>query len=184
MLFSTRPKPRDIFTGEVDDGFAAIQVERCIVRKPARLYAIAYAARRVARKRDDFIAAPDCCFDDVPPDETRGTCESENHAGVLKFPIQPAEREIVAGAVGGPTWRIDVAVGFDDGLLATDAPDAAARVFDQFFQRIELRLCRLAVVEIADETDADGDVVEVIAVDMTTLNLPVPAVADFDFAVL
>src|SRR5204862_8177732 len=93
-------------------------------------------------------------------------------------------REIIAGAVSGPLRRIDFAMGADDRGLALNFADLAAKVIDEFRERVELRLAGLAVVEIADEADADGDVVQVVAVDMAALNLPVPSVADFDGAVL
>ncbi len=39
------------------------------------------------------------------------------------------------------------------------------------------------VIEVTDEADTEGDIIEVVAVDMAALDLATPAVADFDFAV-
>ena len=39
------------------------------------------------------------------------------------------------------------------------------------------------VIEVTDEADTEGDIIEVVAVDMAALDLATPAVADLDFAV-
>jgi hypothetical protein len=62
-------------------------------------------------------------------------------------------------------------------------PAALSQVPDQFFACFELPLRRLIAIEIADQTNAEGDVVQVIAVDMTAIDLPSPAITHFDFAI-
>ncbi|MEY2491903.1 MAG: hypothetical protein QOH24_854, partial [Verrucomicrobiota bacterium] len=42
---------------------------------------------------------------------------------------------------------------------------------------------RLVAIEIADQTNTEGNVVQVIAVDVAAIDLTSPAVTDFDFAV-
>ena len=64
------------------------------------------------------------------------------------------------------------------GLAAT-----FAQVTNQFFTGVELGLGWLIAIEITDQTNAERDVVEVITVDVAAVDLPAPAVADFDLAV-
>ena len=68
-------------------------------------------------------------------------------------------------------------------LLALDFSDAVPEVGDEFGERGLLGFADVLHIEIADEADADADVVQVVAVDVAALILPVPAVADFDRAV-
>src|SRR5260221_2605908 len=72
---------------------------------------------------------------------------------------------------------------FYDRRLAVDLADARPQVADQLFETFELLPRGQVAVEIADEADAERDVVEIIAVDVAAVDLPHPAVADLDFAV-
>jgi len=58
-----------------------------------------------------------------------------------------------------------------------------SQVTNQFLATIELRARRLIAVEIADQTNPERDVVEVITVDVAAVNLSSPAVPHFDLAV-
>jgi hypothetical protein len=60
---------------------------------------------------------------------------------------------------------------------------ALPQVTDQFFARFELCPRGLVAIEIAHQTDAERDVVQVIAVDMAAVDLAAPTVSDFDLAV-
>ena len=60
---------------------------------------------------------------------------------------------------------------------------AFAQVTNQFFTGVELGLGWLIAIEITDQTNAERDVVEVITVDVAAVDLPAPAVADFNLAV-
>ena len=62
-------------------------------------------------------------------------------------------------------------------------PAALLQITNQLFARFELRACRLIAVEIAHQTDAETDIVHVIAVDMAAAHLPHPTIADFDLTV-
>jgi hypothetical protein len=64
------------------------------------------------------------------------------------------------------------------GLAAT-----FSQVADEFFARIELRTRWLRAIKIAYQTDAERDVVQIIAVHMAAVNLTPPAIADFDLAI-
>ena len=60
---------------------------------------------------------------------------------------------------------------------------ALSQVSDQFFTGIELCLRRLTAVEVADQTDSERDVVQKIAVNMTTIDLTPPPIAYFHLSV-
>jgi hypothetical protein len=74
-------------------------------------------------------------------------------------------------------------MGPDDGIMAIDLSAALPQIPDQFFAGLELPARRLIPVEVADQANAKGDVIQVIAVDMAAVNLAAPAIANFDFAV-
>ena len=54
---------------------------------------------------------------------------------------------------------------------------------NEFLTPVELRARRLVPIEIAYETNTERDVVQIIAVYMAAVDLPPPAVADFDLTV-
>ena len=60
---------------------------------------------------------------------------------------------------------------------------AISQVTDEFLTCVELRACRLIAVEIAYETNAERNIVQIIAVHMTAVYLTPPSIADFDLAV-
>ncbi len=60
---------------------------------------------------------------------------------------------------------------------------AFSQVADEFFARIELSARRLAAIEVAHQTDAERDVVQVIAVHVAAVDLTAPAIPYFDLAV-
>ena len=71
----------------------------------------------------------------------------------------------------------------DDRVMGIDLSAALAQVANQFFARLELRSRRLIAIEIADETNSQRDVVEIIAVHMAAIDLPPPAIAHFDLPI-
>ena len=71
----------------------------------------------------------------------------------------------------------------DDGITAIDFSATLPQIADQFFAGFELSAGRLIPVEVPDQANAKGNVIEVIAVDMAAIDLATPAIADFDFAV-
>ena len=60
---------------------------------------------------------------------------------------------------------------------------AFAQVADQLFAGIQLSLCRLTAIEIADKADSERDIVQKIAMNMTTIDLAAPPIAYFHLAV-
>lgn len=95
--------------------------------------------------------------------------------------MEPAVRKAGAGAVGGP--GIDLLVGVDNRTATLRAADTVADVGDEFLQSADLRLGGGFAIEITDETNADGDVVEVVAGNMPAVDLALPPVADLDLTV-
>lgn len=71
----------------------------------------------------------------------------------------------------------------DDRVMGVDLSAALAQVTNQFFARFELRPRGLVPIEIADETDSQRDVVEIIAVHVATIDLPSPTVAHLDLPI-
>jgi hypothetical protein len=68
-------------------------------------------------------------------------------------------------------------------MTAVDLAAALSQITNQLFATLELRPRWLIAIEIADQADPKGNVVQIIAVDMAAVDLPPPAVADFDLAV-
>ena len=60
---------------------------------------------------------------------------------------------------------------------------AVSQIANEFFRGFQLCAGRLISVEIAYETNAQRDVVEIIAVHMATVYLAPPAIAHFDLAI-
>jgi hypothetical protein len=71
----------------------------------------------------------------------------------------------------------------DNDVVSRDLAAALPQVTDQFFARFELCSRGLVAIEIAHQTDAERDVVQVIAVDMAAVDLAAPTVSHFDLAV-
>ena len=58
-----------------------------------------------------------------------------------------------------------------------------AEIADEFLARIELCARRLVAIEIAYKTNPERDIVQIIAVHMTAVDLTPPSIADFDLAI-
>ena len=95
--------------------------------------------------------------------------------------MEPVERETVSGAIGGA--RINFLVSSDDGISSVHFADSSTEIPDQFVQRFIFRLRRQVPVEVAHQADANGDVVKVVAVHVSTIQLPNPTVANLDLTV-
>ena len=60
---------------------------------------------------------------------------------------------------------------------------AFSQIADEFLARVELGTRWPVAIKIADQTNAQRDVVKIVAVHMATIDLAPPAIADFDLAV-
>lgn len=72
---------------------------------------------------------------------------------------------------------------FHDWPVITDLPATLPQIADQFFATVELRARRLVTIKITDQANPEGDVVQIIAVNVASVNLTAPAIAHFDLAV-
>jgi len=95
--------------------------------------------------------------------------------------MEPTVREAIPRAVGRS--GIDLLVGIDDGTVPLGLPDPDAQIINEFFERANLGLSRKVTVEVADQTDAQRNIIEVITGDMAPVELGCPTVADLDLPV-
>jgi hypothetical protein len=101
---------------------------------------------------------------------------------LLKF-SEPGIRESIPGAIGRPLRWIHLTMRPDDGVMRIDFPAALPQIIDQLFARCQLTARRLTAVEIADQTNAECDVVQIVAVHVPAIDLAPPAIPDFDLAI-
>ena len=71
----------------------------------------------------------------------------------------------------------------NDRVVIVDLAATLAQVTDQFLATIKLGARGLIAIEIADQANAERDVVQVIAVHVPAVDLTAPAIAHFDLAV-
>ena len=74
-------------------------------------------------------------------------------------------------------------MGDDSGPSAFNLPNTIAQITYKFIKRAQLGLGWLVAIEVADQTDSDGDVVEVITRHVSAVELFRPARTDFNLAV-
>src|SRR6476659_5700046 len=101
-------------------------------------------------------------------------------------PLKPAEpgiRKSVARAIRGPARWVDVAVWLHRYRTSLGFAAAISQQANELLTCVELCARRLVSIEIAYETNAERDVVQIIAVHMTAVYLTPPSIADFDLAV-
>jgi hypothetical protein len=98
-------------------------------------------------------------------------------------PAEPRIRKIVARAIRRPARRVDFAVWLHRYRTSLGFAAAVSQKANEFLTCVELRARRLVSVEIAYETNAERDVVQIIAVHMTAVYLAPPSITDFDLAV-
>jgi hypothetical protein len=72
---------------------------------------------------------------------------------------------------------------FHRDLASIDFAATLSQVTDEFFARIELRARWLIAIKIADQADAERNIVQIIAMHMPPIDLAPPAIADFDLPI-
>ena len=95
--------------------------------------------------------------------------------------VEPVERETVSRAVGGA--RINFFVSSYNRIFSVHFADPAPQITDQLIERFVFRFSRQVPIKIPDQADADGDIVKIIAVNVSAVQLPDPTVADLDLTV-
>ena len=118
------------------------------------------------------------------PDSAAETAAATSLAAFLflKF-AEPGIRESVAGTIGRPLGWIHFTMRADDGVMRIDFSAAFPQIIDQLFAGLQLTARRLTAIEIADQTNAERDVVQIVAVHVSAVDLAPPAIAHFDLAV-
>ena len=107
---------------------------------------------------------------------------ARNDTQTLK-PAEPRIRKIVARAIRGPARWVDFAVWLYRYRTSLGFAAAVSQIANEFLTCVELCARRLVSIEIAYQTNAERDVVQIIAVHMTAVYLAPPSIADFDLAV-
>jgi hypothetical protein len=74
-------------------------------------------------------------------------------------------------------------MGPNDGVMGIDFPAPLPQIIDQLFARLQLTARRLTAIEIAYQTNAQRDVVQIVAVHVPAVDLAPPTIAHFDLAV-
>ena len=107
---------------------------------------------------------------------------ARNDTQTLK-PAEPRIRKIIARAIRGPARWVDFAVWLHRYSTSLSFAAAVSQIANEFLTCVELCARRLVSIEIAYETNAERDVIQIIAVNMTAVDLAPPSIADFDLAV-
>ena len=102
-------------------------------------------------------------------------------ACVPKLRMEPTVWKAVAGAIRGS--GVDLLVGVNNRLTSLRFANPVAQIGDKLFQSSDLGLGGGVAVEVTDEADTQGDVVEVIARHVTPVDLALPSVAYLDLPV-
>ena len=120
-------------------------------------------------------------FDQRRPQNREREHEHDWGSLVGEGTVEPVERETVSRAVGGA--RINFFVSSYNRIFSVHFADPAPQITDQLIERFVFRFSRQVSIEIPDQADADGDIVKIIAVNVSAVQLPDPTVADLDLTV-
>ena len=71
----------------------------------------------------------------------------------------------------------------DDRSFSPNLAHAITQIGDELVERGELRLGGQVAIQVAHQTDTDGNIVKVVAGHMSPVELPRPAGANLDFAI-
>ena len=67
--------------------------------------------------------------------------------------------------------------------MCLNFPAAFSQIINQLFAGLQLPASRLIAIEIAHQTNAERDVVQIIAVNVSAVYLTAPAITHFDLAI-
>ena len=74
-------------------------------------------------------------------------------------------------------------MGAHDCVMRINFPAAFSQIIDQLFAGFELAAGRLIAIEIAHQANAERNVVQIIAMHVSAVDLAPPAIANFDLAI-
>jgi hypothetical protein len=80
-------------------------------------------------------------------------------------------------------WRIHFAMGAHDCVTRINFPAALSQIIDQLFAGFELAAGRLTAIEIAHQANAERNIVQIIAMHVSAVDLAPPAIAYFDLPI-
>src|SRR5881392_2866202 len=115
-----------------------------------------------------------------------GRAEQNRRPGGPSLPLESAKPgigKIVSRAIGRPTRWIHFTVWPHRNRAPIGLTATFSQIADEFLGCIKLRARWLATIEIADQTNAERNVVQIIAVHVPAINLAAPAIAHFNLAV-
>ena len=96
---------------------------------------------------------------------------------------KPRIGKIVSRAIGRPTRWIHFAVWPHRNRAPVGLTATFSQIADEFFACVKLRARRLVTIEIAHQTNAERNVVQIITVHVPAVDLAAPAIAHFNLAV-
>src|SRR5207244_12120927 len=97
-------------------------------------------------------------------------------------PAKPGIRKIVSWAIGWPTRWIHFAVWPHGNRAPLGLTATFSQIADEFLACVKLRACRLATIEIADQTNPERNVGQIITVHGPAVELATPGLAPVDLA--
>src|SRR5207249_9738998 len=89
----------------------------------------------------------------------------------------------VSRAIGRPARWIHFSMWLHGNVPSARPAAALSQVTDELFAGLELRARWLVAIKIADQTNAERNVVQIIAVHVAAVDLTPPTIADFDLPV-
>jgi hypothetical protein len=112
--------------------------------------------------------------------------DSNDTHGVTREQLKSAKPRIgkfVSRTVRRPARRVDFTMRSHRDFAAVGLAATFSQIADQFFACLQLRARGLITIKIAHQANAERNVVQIIAVDMASIDLASPSVAHFDLAI-
>ena len=100
---------------------------------------------------------------------------------LIETTMQPGNGEAVSRTIS--RHRVDLFVGTHDGVFSLHFAAATPQVADELVESFELFSGGFIPIEIAYQTDAQRDVIKVIAVNVAAIDLSCPTVANFNLSI-
>ena len=96
---------------------------------------------------------------------------------------KPRIRKGISRTISSPARWIHFTMWPDRDLAPVNLAAAFPQIADELFTRFELRARWLVAIEIAHQTNAERNVVQIVAVHVATVDLAPPTIAHFDLAI-
>jgi hypothetical protein len=119
----------------------------------------------------------------APRDSSTPLRSARDDKASVSEPAKPRVRKIVSRAIGRPTRWIHFAVWPHRNHAPVGLTATFSQITDEFLACVKLRARWLATIEIADQANAERNVVQIITVHVPAVDLAAPAIAHFNLAV-